>query len=151
MANAATLRAGTARGPVGGVEEGIHSNCAATQQRRGQHNYIADWITERAGDHLALASDAKGSDRIGIHPPMAAAHGAWTCAQGPSHPDANASGCRQVKASLAAASCASARYARSGCRVGFCSDKRCRCFSQMSLQVRVPCYCGSPACRIFEW
>ena len=77
MANAATLRAGTARGLVGGVDEGIHFNCAATRQRRGQHNYITDWITERAGDHLALAKGAKGSDRIGIHPPMAAAHGAW--------------------------------------------------------------------------
>jgi hypothetical protein len=77
MANAATLRAGTAQGLVGGVDKGIHLNCAATHQRRRQHNYIADWITERAGDPLALASDAKGSDRIGIHLPMAAAHGAW--------------------------------------------------------------------------
>ena len=77
MANAATLRAGTAQGLVGGVDEGIHFNCAATHQRRGRHNYIADWITERAGDHLAPASDAKGPDRIGTHPPMAAAHGAW--------------------------------------------------------------------------
>ena len=77
MANAATLRAGTARGLVGGVDEGIHFNCAATRQRRGQHNYITDWITERAGDHLALASDAKGSGRMRVHPPMAAAHGAW--------------------------------------------------------------------------
>ena len=73
----ATLRAGTAQGLVGGADEGIHFNCAATHPCRGQHNYITDWITERAGDHLALASDAKGSDRIGIHPPMAAAHGAW--------------------------------------------------------------------------
>ena len=77
MANAATFRAGSAQGLVGGVDEGIRFNCAATHQRLGQHNYIADWITERAGDHLALASDAKGSDRIGIHPPTAAAHGAW--------------------------------------------------------------------------
>ena len=77
MANAATLRAGTAQGLVGEVDQGIHFNCAATHQRRGQHNYIADWITEKAGDHAALASDAKGSDRIGIYPSMAAAHGAW--------------------------------------------------------------------------
>ena len=77
MADAATLRAGTAQGLVGGVDKGIHVNCAATYQRRGQHNYIADWIAERAGDHLALASDATCWDRIGIHPPMAAAHGAW--------------------------------------------------------------------------
>ena len=76
MANAATLRAGTAQGLVGEVDQGIHFNCAAMHQRRGHHDYIADWITERAGDHLALASDAKGSDRIGIQSPMAAAHGA---------------------------------------------------------------------------
>ena len=81
MANAATLRAGTAQGLVGEVDQGIHFKCAATHQRRGQHNYIADWITERAGDIWLLLRTRKAqieSEFIRPWPPLMG-HGGVQC------------------------------------------------------------------------
>lgn len=74
MANAAPLWEGTEQGPVGGVDKGIHFKGAATSTSRPAQLHCG--LDLRKGGRSS-GSDAEGSGRFGIHPPMAAAHGAW--------------------------------------------------------------------------